>query len=187
MGHLFLNWNCLDYIIAGILLLSIIISFFRGFLCEAISLITWFLAFFAGLKFAPVVSALLHPLIKHEVTCYIVSVLLIFLIVLILGAIINKLVHSLERTSGLGFFDRLLGLVFGAARGFLFVTIILVAISASPDKDAPWMKQSQLVPYYKPLVTYFQALIPKEVRTVSSWIGRLTVLRSTIHDISASD
>ncbi len=174
MQHLFLNWTGLDFVIAAILLFSIIVSFFRGFLREAISLLTWFLAFVGALKFAPDVSNLLHSVISSPKSRYVVAAVLIFILVLILGMIVNKLAHALVTTSGLGFIDKILGFIFGVARGLLFVTIMLLIIQASPFQNDAWVKKSQIAPYYQPYVTHFSDLLPKEIKTVSSWVGHLT-------------
>src|SRR3989338_1774982 len=112
------HFNGLDYAIIGIVLLSLIISFFRGFLREAISLITWFCAFVAALKFSPIFTQWFH-FIPHDKTRYVVCAVATFIVVMIIGMLINKLAHALVTTSGLGFFDRILGVVFGVARGLL--------------------------------------------------------------------
>lgn len=170
-----MHFTILDYVILAVILLSIVVSFFRGFLREAISLITWFLAFWAGLKFAPMLSGLniAQRMISHNTARYVAAVVAVFLVVLILGMLINKLAHVLVTTSGLGLFDRVLGFIFGAARGALFAVIILVIINAMPAQNAAWATHSQLAPYFKPLVDKFSVLIPKEVAKASTWVDKL--------------
>lgn len=175
MNSVSMHLNSLDYIIMGVVALSIIISFFRGFLKEAISLATWFLAFVAALKFAPWVSNdILHSAISHETSRYIASCVLIFLGVMIIGIVVNKLAGTLVTISGLWIFDRVLGIVFGAARGLLIAIIGLVIIQAGPFDNTAFAKESQLTPYFQPIVTQFESYLPKEVQHVSQWMKQMS-------------
>lgn len=169
-----LHFNVLDYVIIGVFLLSIIIGFFRGLLREAISLITWLLAFIVALKFSPSVSSLFHSFIHSDSVRHIAAVLLLFFAVLIIGMVCNKLAHTLVSVSGLGLFDRLLGFVFGAARGLLFVTILLLVIDASPYQKADWMQHSRLAPIFQPYVVFFKQMMPTEMARISTWLKNST-------------
>lgn len=175
MNQVSMHLNSLDYIIIGVVALSVIISFFRGFLKEAISLATWFLAFIAALKFAPWVSNdILHSVISHETSRYIASCVLIFLIVMIVGMIVNKFAGTLVTISGLWIFDRALGIVFGVARGLLIAIIGLVIIQAGPFDNTAFAKESQLTPYLQPIVTQFESYLPTEVQHVSQWMKQMS-------------
>ncbi|OGT44842.1 MAG: hypothetical protein A3E82_06160 [Gammaproteobacteria bacterium RIFCSPHIGHO2_12_FULL_38_11] len=166
----FSNWTSLDFVIVGILLLSLIVGLFRGFFREVISLVTWFFAFFLAFRFSPTLSVILKPVILNDTARHVLSAICIFIVVLIIGVIIQKIITSLVKMSGFGFFDRLLGLVFGTARGFLFNTIILVIIQAGPLQNAAWAKNSIFAPKYKPFVDFFNKMLPKEVNKVSGWV-----------------
>ena len=188
MNQVSMHFNSLDYVIIGVVALSVIISFFRGFLKEAISLATWFLAFIAALKFAPWVSNdILHSVISHETSRYIASCVLIFLVVMVVGIIVNKFAGTLVTISGLWIFDRALGIVFGAARGLLITIIGLVIIQAGPFDNTAFAKESQLTPYFQPIVTQFESYLPKEVQHVSQWMKSMSgqTLQSPEESVSA--
>lgn len=179
MKQLVLNWNIFDFIIVGIIFLSVITGFFRGFLREAISLATLFLAFYAALKFSPALGGIFQSFISTPKIRYIIAAILTFLIVLLLGMIINKLAHGLVTVSGLGLIDKILGLVFGAARGVLFVTIILLIIQVGSFHHTAWYEQSQLTPRFQPIVARFSGLIPKDVLKVSAWMHHFSLDHKT--------
>lgn len=176
MTSFLLNWTGLDFAIAVILFLSALFGLIRGFVKEVISLIAWVAAFYAALKFAPDLDQLLHSAVPHTMTRYVVSVVIIFVAVVLLGCLVSKIIRSILKLTGFGFFDRLLGIVFGLVRGLVIATIVLVAIQATTYKNAPWVKQSQLAPYYEPAVTHFTAYLPQELRTASAVITHLAVL-----------
>lgn len=163
MTHLFANWNVFDYVLAAIFLFSVIVSFFRGFVREAISLITWFLAFYLALQFSPALSSTLHTSISNPKGAYLVSFAIIFIIVMILGSIIKKLANGLMQLPFLGFFNKILGFVFGVVRGVLFVAIIQFIIQLTPMHDSTWVKTSQVAPHFQKMVAYFNTLIPKGI------------------------
>lgn len=172
MSQFFAAFNGLDYALIGLVLLSLVISLFRGFLREAISLVTWFLAFVAALKFSDYFVQWFH-FIPNERVRYIVCAVAVFVIVMIIGVLINKMAHALVTASGLGFFDRILGVVFGVARGLLIDVILLVIIAASPLQTADWYTKSKLAPLFEPVVKKFETFIPEEVKHVSGWMDKL--------------
>ncbi|PIZ03745.1 MAG: hypothetical protein COY58_07880 [Gammaproteobacteria bacterium CG_4_10_14_0_8_um_filter_38_16] len=169
LGH----FTELDYILIAVILISVIAGFFRGFLREAISLATWFLAFLGALKFAPALSNATKHMMAHDTVRYVICVIVIFLVIWIIGVLINKLAHTLVSTAGLGLFDRVLGFIFGAARGFLFAVIVLLIVSVTAAQNAAWVKRSVLAPYFQPVVTKFAKLIPKDVGKVETWVDKL--------------
>lgn len=167
----FSQMNWLDYSIIGIIFLSIVISFFRGFLVEAVSLVTWVLAIIFGLKISSGYSANFSHYITSPLFRYIVVFLVVFFVILILGAIVGALVRMLVRKVGIGFFDRLFGIVFGAARGVLLVAVILLFINLSAYKKADWVKESRLSPHFNILVTWLNKYIPEKLQQVNSWVN----------------
>lgn len=171
MLHFFTTWTGLDFVMASVILLSLVIGIFRGFISEAISLFTWFFAFFAAFRFSPNMSKLLHAIISDDATRHVISVILIFILILLAGFIVKKLITMLIKFTGLGFFNRLLGMVFGMARGILFNIIILVMVQASAFQNDAWAKKSVIAPSYKPMVNFFNAQLPAQMSKVSSWVN----------------
>lgn len=160
MQHL--NW--LDYTIIIIVGLSAVISLIRGFIREALSLASWIIAFWIGLTFAKNLSPLLQPYIHSDSLRYGLSFFILFVATLILGAFVNFLITHLVEKTGLSGTDRLLGVVFGFARGVLLVAIILLAARmTSFPQDAVW-QQSRLVPTLAPVETWLAQYIPKDIK-----------------------
>lgn len=168
MSEIFAQWTGLDFAIAGIVFLSLLLGLIRGFIKEVVSLLAWIVAFFAAIHFSSDVSEWLSSAITNPVTRYVVAVILIFLAVIIAGCVVGKIIRALLKVTGFGFFDRLLGLIFGAARGVLFVTILLIGLSLTTHQEAGWVKSSQLAPSFAPLVQHFSAELPKEIKTVKT-------------------
>ncbi len=163
-----LNW--FDFVIVAVIILSVVISFFRGFLREAISLITWIMGVLVALKFAPRVSELMQSFIHASTLRYLVAFIILFALVFIFGFIINMLVKRLVDVSGLGIVDRVFGIVFGAARGLIAVGVVLMFIGVTPMEDARWATTSQLASEFTPMVVWLDSFLPEQLQEVSQWV-----------------
>ena len=120
-----------DIIIVGLIAFSILISLWRGFVSEALSLAGWVLAFWVASNFYPYLSGYLTQVnsIYLQNSEYLrngVAATALFVIVLIICGVINALLNKIISTTGiLSTTDRILGGAFGALRGILIVSVAL--------------------------------------------------------------
>ena len=146
INDLSLNW--VDWVIIVVLTLSTLISLWRGFVREALSLAAWVVAFLAASVFADPLAALLSDIIKNVTGRYIVAYVVLFVGVLVLGTIINALMARLIRVSGLSGLDRLLGTIFGFTRGLIIVLVVVfIAQELLPMQDQRALLESDLMPH----------------------------------------
>lgn len=155
-----MNW--VDYAIIAIIGFSIAISLVRGFVREALSLVTWAAAFWIAFTFSAALSTLLVNLIHTASLRTVTAFGVLFLITLLLGALINYLIGQLVDKTGLSGTDRLLGVIFGFARGVLLVTVLIMLVKLMLPQE-PWWKDSQLVPQFLPIETWLHNLLPQSV------------------------
>lgn len=161
-----------DCIIVGIIAISVLISFLRGFVREAISLCVWGLAIILGLKYAgPLGNAWFTGIHSPELR-YITVFIILFLVIMIVGMIISAIIRALMDKTGLGIVDRFLGVVFGFARGVLLVAMALMFIEMSSWAHSDWMKSSYAVEKMEPLVKWLNSFVPEQVGVVSEWVGQ---------------
>jgi membrane protein required for colicin V production len=85
------------------------------------------------------------------------SRLLMFLLVLIAGGLLNSLIAVLIKKSGLTGTDRVLGMLFGAARGVLVIGIIVMIFQLMELEEEPWWQESRLVAVGEPLADWLQS------------------------------
>lgn len=149
-----------DYVILGGIVLSALIGLFRGFFKEALSLATWIIAAYLSYRFGPYLSVMLEEEITTGSVRLASSYTIIFIVVLVIGALINYLVGKLVKKSGLAGTDKILGLVFGGLRGVLIVLVfILLARMTVVHKD-PWYQASKMIGYFTPLAEQLRAAMP---------------------------
>jgi len=83
----------------------------------------------------------------------------LFVVTLILGGIVTSLFRALVEATGLGGLDRLLGVLFGAARGLVIVLAIVILLPmALPVKEDAWWHQSRLIPHFEALEGWARAV-----------------------------
>src|SRR5271170_7508649 len=116
-----------DALILLILLGSTLIGLLRGFVREAASLAFWIVAIWAAWKFGPVVEPHLGGLLADPKVAPWVGRLVILVLVLLLGWVVGMLLSYFTRSLGLGPLDRVIGLLFGIARGLVLMGLMIIA------------------------------------------------------------
>jgi len=155
------NW--LDYVIIGVIVLSVAISFFRGFVREALALLVWAIAIWIGWTFFRELADRLTPWVDVPSLRLAVALAVLIIATLIIGGLITFLIGELIERTGLSGTDRLLGTVFGAARGVLLVTVLVLIAGLTPVPADPWWNESQLVGYFEEMAVWLRGLLPEDV------------------------
>ena len=139
--------NLFDWFLITMLAYSIVIAFMRGLILELFSLGGLVVGILLASWNYNHVAIILGRLITTLATAQIVAFLLIIIGVMVLSTLLGKALNRTAHAIGLGFFDRLLGALFGFARGCLFGVSILMAIAAFlPHSE--WIADSRLSSYF---------------------------------------
>ena len=143
-----MSFNWLDAVIFAVIAVSALISLTRGFIREALSLVTWVVAGVVAWMFGGDLSGYLSPYIDTPSLRVISACALLFVATLIAGGLVNFLLAQLVRATGLTGTDRFLGMFFGAARGILLIVVVVGVLSLSPVVHDAWWRDSVLVPHF---------------------------------------
>lgn len=154
----------IDYTIVGVLGLSVLIGLWRGLVSEVLALVTWIAAFWVAWVFGPAVTAHFEHSIEVPVVRLAVGYGLCFIAVLVLGALVRFVVHRLVEGTGLGGTDRLLGMLFGFARGVLLVTLVVFLCGFTTFSREPWWQHSVLLPQFQVAAAWLGERLPESVR-----------------------
>lgn len=166
-----LAFGYVDYFIIVIILASTLISLLRGFTSEAVSLLTWIIAAIFAFKLSHPLSDRLAGMIHTPSVRFLVSFLILFIIVLIIGSIINHFFGMLIKSTGLSGTNRLLGMIFGFARGVLLVAIFILFANMTSIVREPWWQSSYLIPLFDGLVAWLQQFIPNHFNGMSHYFA----------------
>ena len=151
-------FNQVDIVILIITLLSSIFGLWRGLIKEVLSLLTWIAALLVSRVYSEPLAGLMTGMIQNDGIRYVSAFAILFVIVMMLGTFLNFLMSKLLNFTGLKLADRLLGAVFGVARGVIIVLVILFVTNVFVSETELWQK-SQLIPYGMDLIEKSQVFI----------------------------
>jgi membrane protein required for colicin V production len=150
-----------DYLILGVVLISTLIGAYRGFFPEVLALLSWIVGIWLAWQFAPLLEPRLADKIPSPVLSLWIARFAIFAGVLLVGGLLTELVSLAIERAHLSGTNRILGLVFGLARGLIAVGVLTIfaQILELPHED--WWRQSRLIPYGEHIAAGLQALLPE--------------------------
>lgn len=163
------SFTVLDLLVAALVLISSLMAIARGFLREVASLIAFLLAVFAGLAAHHIVSPMIKSSVDLSIEPHIVDfavVVIAFLAVYIIAAVLGRnFSRFIQAGDRVGFFDRIIGLVFGIARALAVVVLMLTLAhqflpsetdEQSSDVTISWLQDSYSYKQLKPAVLWSQ-------------------------------
>lgn len=149
-----------DYAILGVLAISLLVGLLRGFIKEVFSLVVWAAAFVVAYRFADDVAGLMEASVTLPSARTAIGFIGLFIVVLVIGGLVNYLLGKLVESTGLSGTDRLLGGFFGIARGVAIVVAAILVTGFTPLPADPWWKESRLIRSFMPLVTWSTQFLP---------------------------
>ena len=163
--------NYFDMAVLGILFLSCVFAFFRGFVREMLSLIAWIGAGAVTVCYFPTMDEMLKPHFTKPLAAAITSVGILYIGALLCFAIFNRfIIKILKSGAGIGIFDNILGLIFGFLRGALIISLGYFMLSlAVPEKKQPeWLAKAETKPFVEAGAGLLTKLAPSYLKELSS-------------------
>lgn len=162
----------LDLSIVAVLLASALISYFRGFIKEALSIVgilgSFAGAYIAGPLAVPFFNDLLGVeegakeqeaiwgFIPPELMAIALSYGIIFIVCFIVLFIFSHFISALVEEAGLGPLDRWAGVVFGLARGAILVVLVYLPFALMMEKMPEWFTKSYSGPWLDKALVWTQ-------------------------------
>jgi len=136
----------IDYIIAAIVVISMLFGAIRGFLRESIALLGWLTGLWLAWRYAPSLEPFLGGSLEGTDLQVWVARIIVLLAVVIAAWLIGSLLGFLVQRSGLTLgIDRVLGALFGLVRGAVIVGFAVMLAQAAEMRNEPWWKASKLM------------------------------------------
>ena len=200
------NLNWVDYIILAIFLFSTLAGFARGLVRELVSLATLVAAFIVATMFANSLATAFtsSPTVQNAVNqastaigmnatqpvsyaALGISYAILFVGTMLAGALLGYFLNFAFQAGILGFGNRLLGGVFGFARGFLFNLVLIFIVQLTPfSANASW-QQSQLVGTFQPAVQWLGNIVSPSLANLKERFGStIQGVGSSIQDMTRS-
>jgi membrane protein required for colicin V production len=140
--------NGADFLMIGVLLFSVLLGTFRGFMAEAIAVLAWLGGVWLAWRYAPLVEPFMGGMLSEPPVRTWAARVIIVMAVVILGWIASGLLVYMVRYSGLSIsVDRLLGALFGVVRAIVVISAFVLLGQFARLDQAKWWHKSRLLPY----------------------------------------
>jgi len=166
--------TALDVIVVVVILLSAFLAMVRGFSRELLSLASWggaaFLSFLAYTFVLPFAESYL----TNKIVALAVTLIGLFFVFLLILSVITMKIADMIIDSRIGALDRMLGLIFGIARGILIAAIAVLFVNALilPENRPVWIEQATTKPVLDKLAGDVRALFPADPERVIDKLER---------------
>jgi len=157
--------NFFDLLIFGIVLLSILYSFFRGFIREVFSLVSLILGIWLAMKFYPLIGDRLSSWVTNSAVRNLIGFSFIFIVVRVSGWWLGSFIQKLLNLGKIRIWDRGLGMLVGLTKGIIIVTFLITILVYFLPVFHPLLRQSKLSPYVIEIVEKFPlSFLPEKVK-----------------------
>jgi membrane protein required for colicin V production len=126
------SFGWVDAVLAAVLLLSVVVGLWRGLAFEVLSLVGWVVAFFVAQAFAPAAAAYVPFGVPGGALNHGIAFFATFVLALVVWALASRLLRLLIHATPLQPVDRVLGGVFGLARGAVLLLAVATVVMLSP-------------------------------------------------------
>jgi membrane protein required for colicin V production len=149
--------NLIDYVLVIILVVSFVLGYARGFLTEAIGLISWLAGLWLAWHFAYLVEPHLGGLVREPPLSTWTARVAILLTVLVIGWLISGVCSYFIQQSGVSLMlDRILGVLFGLIRGVILAAMLAMFGMQLQLNRTDWWEDSRFLPYAAEVATWLK-------------------------------
>jgi len=153
----------IDFVIIGLIAISFIRGFLRGFRTEVFSLVFWLLAIAIGFAFCHEFSVYFDALLKLPIAKTAAAFVSLLFMTLIVGIIIRLLLGGVIKKPQLTFIDRLSGMIVGLINGMMVVVIAILLAGLTNLPKELWWTQSTMLPTFQLSAIWLRDNIPSEL------------------------
>ena len=156
-------WNWLDWVLAGIVVVSVLSGAGEGFVRGLVGLLSLIVGLIVAAEAYQGLGAKLMAFIHSSDVAHATAFVLLFLLVVVVGSLIAGVVQRVLKEVGLSWFDRLLGILFGFVRGVIVDAVAIMAMLAFGIK-AEAVRNSRLAPSVISESRTIAAMMPPDLR-----------------------
>lgn len=163
------GFTIVDAVAAGVIVISAILAYSRGFVRECLSIAGWVAAAAVAFIFAPRAVPLvreipgLKTLIEGCEPATIAAFFVVFAVALVLVSVFTPIFAGAVQRSVLGGLDQGLGFLFGVARGLLLVVVALVIYDrVVADQAIPMIDDSRTAKVVAQMSGPVENLVPDD-------------------------
>ncbi|RMH16514.1 MAG: CvpA family protein [Gammaproteobacteria bacterium] len=170
-----------DLIILLLIVLSILLGAYRGFIKEFFSVVVWVTAATVSILYAPQVQKMLGDMLPAGEVGLILAFLLIFIGAFFLLSVVTYVLSKLVRRSALRGADVSMGAMFGLLRGIVMMVLLVWMVNTllpSLKQSSQW-QSSMLVYYFSQVPGWVMEMdLPSQFESGKQWVDNMLHERS---------
>jgi membrane protein required for colicin V production len=158
-----------DYFVITIIAVSVLLSAMRGFVREVLGLVGWIAAFIAAVTLTGPFSNLMATTILDERLRAVLAFVGVFFGTLVFMSLIALAFSRMLKSAGLGLEDRVLGGLFGLARAFLVIMVLVLLAGLTTLPKQPAWTNAVLSPPLEALAKAMKGWLPQALSRYISY------------------
>jgi len=153
-----------DYIILVIVILSVLLGWWRGLVYEILSLVSWVTAYFVAKSWTVEFTPYMPDVLQSDALRSAASFTSVFVATLILCGIAAWAINKLIKSFGLDWrTDGVTGAMFGFVRGLLLVLVLVLVAGLTKLPQTSFWQDALLSKPLKNVVLVMKDLLPEEM------------------------
>jgi len=156
--------NFFDITIIIIISFCLIMGLFKGLIKEVTGIIGVIAGFYGAYTYHALLTPVLENWIENPVYRDLLSFFIVFTAIVMMIGLISFLIRKFLKFVFLGWVDRTCGLIFGAAKGIIFASVIFIMITTFVPKSSAFLADSVLAPHIAQVSRVLTVFVSKNLR-----------------------
>ena len=153
-----------DYIVFVIVILSVLLGWWRGLVYEILSLLSWVTAYFVAKSWAAEFTPYMPEVLESDTLKSTAAFLAVFIVTLILCGVAAWALNKLIKSFGLDWrTDGVMGAFFGFVRGWILVLVIILFAGLTKLPQTPFWRDALLSKPLQNAALLAKDLLPDDI------------------------
>lgn len=153
-----------DYIVLIVIMLSVLLGWWRGLVYEILSLFSWITAYFVAIAWVTEFTPFMPTVIENESLRSATAFVAVFVTTLILCGVAAWAINKLIKSFGLDWrTDGVMGAFFGLVRGLMLVLILVLLAGLTKLPQAPFWREALLSKPVQNVALLVRDILPNDM------------------------
>ena len=162
----------IDYIAIALIIGSAVVGLVRGLVVEVLSLGAWLIAFWCARQFATDMSAFVPEALANQGLRVVAAFIAVFFLAWLVACLLRNLLTGILDSAGFGGFNRMLGAIFGVARGAAVLTVLTLICGLTDIPKEPVWRNALLAPPFESAALILRPWLPPVIAASLHYPGK---------------
>ena len=165
--------NTFDIILIVVVAFSLIRGLFKGLIGEVSGIVGVIAGFYGAYTYYPRLAVYGRDWVSNSAVLNLVAFFALFCTILIAVGLLAALIRKLLKLVFLGWVDRTFGLVFGACKGILVMSVFFIMVTTFLPENTGFLKNSQFSPYIAQVSKAMTVFVSKNSESKKDFLKKL--------------